>query len=99
MLDNAVVVSYSSADDAVGLFDRVVLWNEEDEEESSVTLTTPLRNNVLAGLISKDSPLGSAIIGHKVGDRVKVDVNEKYSYFVEIRSLEKGTDDSSLGIN
>ena len=99
MLDNAVVVSYSSADDAVGLFDRVVLWNEEDEEESSVTLTTPLRNNVLAGLISKDSPLGSAIIGHKVGDRVKVDVNEKYSYFVEIQSLEKGTDDSSLGIN
>ena len=99
MLDNAVVVSYSSADDAVGLFDRVVLWNEEDEEESSVTLTTPLRNNVLAGLISKDSPLGSAIIGHKVGDRVKVDVNEKYSYFVEIRSIEKGTDDSSLGIN
>ena len=99
MLDNAVVVSYSSADDAVGLFDRVVLWNEEDEEESSVTLTTPLRNNVLAGLISKDSPLGSAIIGHKVGDRVKVDVNEMYSDFVEIRSIDKGTDDSSLGIN
>ena len=99
ILDNAVVVSYSSENDAVGLFDHVTLWNEEDEEETTVTLTTPLRNDVLAGLISKDSPLGAAIIGHRVGDRVKVEVSEKYSYFVEIRALEKGTDDSGAYIN
>ena len=99
MLDNAVVVSYSSADDAIGLFDHVTIWNEEDEEESVITLTTPLRNDVLNGLISKESPLGAAIMGHKVGDRVTVQVNEKYSYEIEIRALEKGSDDSSQTIN
>lgn len=99
ILDNAVVVSYSSDDDSVGLFDHITLWNEEDEEESVITLTTPLRNDVLSGLISKESPLGAAIIGHKVGDRVKIEVNEKYSYYVVIRAIEKGTDDSEQFIN
>ena len=99
MLDSAVLVSYSSEDDAVGLFDHVTLWNEEDEEESVITLTTPLRNDVLNGLISKESPLGAALIGHKVGDRVKIEVNEKYSYYVVIRALEKGFDNSELFIN
>ena len=99
ILDNAVVVSYSSEADSVGLFDHVTLWNEEDEEETIITLTTPLRNDVLAGLISKESPLGAAIIGHKVGDRVEIKVNEKYSYFVEIKAIEKGSDDSGAFIN
>lgn len=99
ILDNAVVVSYSSEDDSVGLFDHITLWNEEDEEESVITLTTPLRNDVLSGLISKESPLGAAIIGHKVGDRVRIEVNEKYSYYVVIRAIEKGTDDSEQFIN
>lgn len=99
ILDNAVVVNYSSNDDVIGLFDHVTLWNEEDEEETVITLTTPLRNNVLEGLISKESPLGAAIIGHKAGDKVEVKVNEKYSYYVTIRSFEKGADDSSSFIN
>jgi len=99
MLDNAVLVSYSSSDDSVGLFDHVTIWNEEDEEETVITLTTPLRNDVLNGLISKESPLGAAIMGHKAGDRVTVQVNDKYSYTVEIRALEKGSDDSSQTIN
>ena len=99
MLENAVVVNYSSADDSVGLFDHVTLWNEEDEEESVITLTTPLRNDVLNGLISKESPLGAAIMGHKVGDKVTVKVNDQYSYVVEIKALEKGSDDASQTIN
>lgn len=99
MLDNAVIVDYKSDEDAIGLFDHVTLWNEEDEEESVITLTTPLRNDVLNGLISKESPLGAAIMGHKVGDKVEVKVNDKYSYVVEIRALEKGSDDASQTIN
>lgn len=99
MLENAVEVSYSSAEDSVGLFDTVTIWDEEEEEESAVTLVTPLRNDILHNRISKDSPLGSALIGHRVGDRVEVQVNEKFSYFVEIRGLEKGKDDDTLRIN
>lgn len=99
ILENSVVVNYSSKDDAIGLFDHVVVWNEDDEEEMGFTLTTPLRNDVLNGLISKESPLGAAVMGHKIGDRVKVEVNDKYSYYVVIRSFEKGADDSESFIN
>ena len=81
------------------MFDHVTLFYEDDEEERTITLVTPLRNDVLSDRISKDSPLGKAIMGHKVGERVEIQVNEKYSYFVEIRGLTKGVDDDTLKIN
>lgn len=99
LLENSKVVSYDSSDDAVGMFDHVTLFYEDDEEERTITLVTPLRNDVLSDRISKDSPLGKAIMGHKVGDRVEIPVNEKYTYFVVIRGLTKGVDDDSLIIN
>lgn len=99
MLENAVEVSYASAEDTVGLFDTVTVWDTDEEEESTVTLVTPLRNDILHNRISKDSPLGSALIGHRVGDRVTVQVNEHYAYTIEIRALEKGKDDDTLRIN
>ena len=45
--------------------------------------------------ISIESPLGKAIEGHHVGDQVEVKVNDKSSYVVEIRKIEKtGEEDS-----
>ena len=44
-------------------------------------------------MISTESPLGRAILRHKVGDRVLVQANETYSYYVTIRKIEN-TDDS-----
>ena len=38
-------------------------------------------------------------MGHHVGDRVKVDVNDDYSYYIVIREIEKGSDDESLPIS
>lgn len=99
LLENAQVVSYASSDDTVGMFDHVTLYYEDDEEERTITLVTPLRNDVLNDRISKDSPLGKAIMGHRVGERVEIQVNESYSYFVEIRGLTKGVDDDTLKIN
>jgi len=86
-------------EDTVALFDHVTIWYEDDEEERTITIVTTLRNDVLNGLISKESPLGKALLGRRVGERVKIDVNETYSYYVEIRDLEKGADDASLNIN
>ena len=83
----------------MGLFDHVTLWNEEDEEERTITIVTPLRHDILNDRISKDAPLAQAILGHKEGDRVLVKVNDKYSYYVVIRELIKGVDDDSLIIN
>ena len=81
------------------LFDKVTIYIEEDDEEQTIELVTTLRQNALKGLISKESPVGKAVLGHKVGDRVTVQVNENYSYDIVIRAVEKGQDDASLPIS
>ena len=55
---------------------------------------TSVRGNSLQGLISIESPLGKAIKGHKVGDRVKVKTNGEDGYYVIIKKIDKTTDDS-----
>ena len=60
---------------------------------------TTLRNDVLGGYISKESPFGQAVMGAKVGDRVEVKVNDNYSYYVVIRKIEKGEDNEALPIS
>lgn len=99
MIASAVVISADSDQDAVGLFDQVELYFPEDEETQTIRLVTTLRQNVLKGLISKESPLGQAVLGHRAGETVTVSVNEHYSYPVEIRSIEKGEDDATLEIS
>ena len=98
MIETAVVIKVDHAADTVGLFDKVTLFYEEDDEENTITLVTTLRNDVFGGYISKESPVGKAIMGHKVGDRVIVQVNDKISYPVVIRKIEKGEDDPNLKI-
>lgn len=100
MIETAVVIEVEDTDDdTVSLFDHVNIWYEDDEEERTITIVTTLRNDALSGLISKESPLGKALLGRRVGERVPVRVNDTYSYYVEIRALEKGSDDASLSIN
>ncbi|MBE6724848.1 MAG: transcription elongation factor GreA [Ruminococcaceae bacterium] len=98
LLASGVLVEYASDADEIGLFDRVTI-RDEFEEESTVTLVTHLRADILNNKISKDSPLGKALIGHKVGDRVTVQVNETNSYWLDILDLEKGEDDRTTAVN
>ena len=95
MIKTAKVIDTESKPDEIGLFDKVVIYIEEE----TIELVTTLRQNALKGLISKESPVGKAVMGHKAGERVLVQVNEKYSYYIQIRSVEKGTDDDSLPIS
>ena len=99
MIKTAKVIDTASAADEIGLFDKVTIYMEEDEEEEVIQLVTTLRQNALKGLISKESPVGKAVMGKKVGDRVLVTVNESYSYYIQIRKVEKGSDDESLPIS
>jgi len=98
MIETAKVIDASSAEDEVGLFDKVTLYVEEDDTEETYVLVTTLRENVLEGYVSKESPLGKALLGKKKGDKATVRVNDRYSYDVVIRAIEKGEDDSSLPI-
>lgn len=95
MLKNASIISDESKEDEIGINNTVDLYFEEDDEIQRVKLVTSIRGNSLDGKISTESPLGKAILGHKVGDRVYIKVNEQYGYYVEIRNLEKTVDDGT----
>lgn len=94
MLKTAKVISDDSKEDEVGINNTVRVYFEEDDEEETYRLVTSIRGDSMSGLISIESPLGKAILGHKAGERVMVRVNEQYSYPVEIRAIEKTQDDS-----
>lgn len=95
MIKTARVITDRSGVDTVGLFDKVGVYMVEDEEEQVIQLVTTVRTDPRKGFISKESPFGKAVLGKKVGDRVKIVVSEDYSYTCEIRSIEKGEDDGS----
>ena len=99
MVDTAKVITDHSAGDTVGLFDSVVIYIPDDDEEQTIRLVTTLRQNALEGLISKESPVGKAVMGHRAGETVHVQVNEDVGYDIVIRSVEKGQDDDSLPIS
>lgn len=95
MIKTAVIISEDSAEDEVGMNNTVDVYFEEDDEVETYKIVTTVRSNSLKNLISRESPLGAAIFGHKVGDRCEVKVNDGYSYFVEIRRIENTVDDGS----
>ena len=99
MVESAVVIEDKSAKDEVGLFDRVKLYLEDDEEEMEITLVTTLRQNPLENRISKESPLGKAILGKKAGDRAFVKLGDSAGYWVTILEVTKGEDDESMEIS
>lgn len=99
MIETAIIIDVEHEDNTVGLFDKITLYYEEDDEENEITLVTTLRNDVLNGYVSKESPLGKAIMGKRAGDRIMVQVNDRYSFPVVIRKIEKGQDDPTLKIS
>ena len=99
MIRTAKVIEVKGQDDTVGLFDKVTVFNEMVKKEMTIQLVTTLRQDALKGLISKESPVGKALMGHKVGERVQVEIDQTRKYFMEIRAIEKGFDDESLDIS
>ncbi len=99
MIKTAKVIDAKPSEDGVSLFDKVTIFNEMTGKEMVMQIVTTLRQNVLKGLLSKESPVGKALMGHKVGDRVQVVVSPDMNYYVEIRAIEKGEDDASLEIS
>lgn len=89
MIKTATVISDESRDDEVGLYDKVTLLMA-GTKEMTVGLVTTFGHDSLSGLISKESPVGKAILGKKVGDTVTVNVNADVSYPVKILAINKG---------
>ena len=88
MIKTAKIISDRSASDEVGLNDRVEIYIPDDDETETYKIVTTVRGNSLKGLISIDSPLGKALMGHKVGDKVYVKVDDRFGYEAEIRYID-----------
>ena len=95
MIRTAKVITDHSGADEIGLYNTVDVYFEDDDETETYKIVTTVRGNSLKGLISSESPLGKALLGHKVGDRVHVHINEKAGYDVIVKKIEKTTDDGS----
>lgn len=85
--------------DVIGLFSKVTMFNEKLQKEQTIRIVTTLRQDALHGLISKESPVAKALMGHRTGDRVEIVVSPEMKYTVEIREVEPGEDDSTLEIS
>ncbi len=93
MISTAHVIDDSSHGDEAGLFDEITLYIPEDDEEQIIRIVTTVRCDPSRGFISKESPVGKAVLGRRTGESVTVEVSADYSYEVVIRSIVKGTDD------
>ena len=89
MLKTAVIVEDHSKADEVGLNNTVEVYVEDDDEVETYRIVTSVRGNSLKGLISIESPVGKALLGHREGDRVYVKVNDDYGYYLVIRKVIK----------
>lgn len=99
MIRTAVVIPENAAADVVGLYDKVTVYLEEDDETGIYQVVTTMRQDALHGLISRESPFGKALLGKRVGERFYVQVNEKYGYHAVVKAIEQGTDDGSVPLN
>ena len=99
MIRTAHIISVEKKENRVALFDYVTIYNEARGEEKKIQLVTTLRQDALHGFVSKESPLGSAVMGRRVGERVTVNVAPGRSYVVEIRAIERGEDNEDLPIS
>ena len=82
--------------DQVGLNKTVTLYFEEEEEEEVFSFVTTVLVDSMKNRVSIESPLGKALMGHRIGERVFVNVNPQYGYYVEIKNIEPFDDDMPI---
>ena len=94
MVRTARVIEDTAAPDEVGLNDSVRIYIEDEDEEETYKIVTTIRENSLEGRISNESPMGKALLGQHVGDRVFIAVVNG-GYYVEIKEIIKNNDEDA----
>ena len=95
MIKTAEVIPDESKEDEVGMNKTVEVQFEEDGSVEKYKIVTTMRGNSLEGLVSVESPIGKALMGHKAGERVYVQVNDSFGYYLLIKSIENTEDDGN----
>lgn len=93
MLKTAIIVDDNSKEDEVGINNTVELYMEDDDEIETYRLVTSVRGSSVNGLISIESPLGKAVLGKKLNDRVYIKVNDSFGYYVVIKKIINTSND------
>lgn len=99
LIKTATIIEDDTQDDEIGLYSVVDLYMEEDDETMTVKVVTSIRGDSMKGFISIDSPLGKAIKGHKLGDRIYIKVSDDYGYYVVVKGIEQTMDDGTDDIS
>ena len=99
MIRTAIVVDDRSDDQSVGLYDKVTVFLEDEQETEVWQVVTTMRQDVLQGRMSLESPMGKALLGRKVGERFFIQVNANFGYHAVVKAIEKGEDDGSAPLN
>ncbi|MDE6357314.1 MAG: transcription elongation factor GreA [Eubacteriales bacterium] len=73
MLRNAEVIDSETNTDSVSIGNKIKLFDNEFEEEVEYTLVGSAEADPFNGKISNESPIGSALLGHKVGDTIEAE--------------------------
>ena len=95
MIKTAEVIPDESKEDEVGMNKTVEVQFEEDGSVEKYKIVTTMRGNSLEGLVSVESPIGKALMGHKAWERVYVQVNDRFGYYLLIKSIENTEDDGN----
>lgn len=96
MIKFANIVEDKAKSDEVGLGKIVKVYYIDDDEEDTYTIVTPIRSNSLENRLSIESPIGKALLGHKVGDIVHINLNSSSGY--DLKILEIRIDDTDYNI-
>lgn len=95
MLKFATIIEDRAAADEVGINKSVEVYFIDDDESERYKIVTGIRGDTTAGRVSIESPLGKALLGHKVGDLVHVALPQG-GYDLEIRAIEADDSDDEI---
>lgn len=82
ILKNVEVVGADDIDDKkINVGCHIKIYDFEYDEELEFSIVGSTQTNSLQGKISNESPIGTALIGHEVGDIVEVEIGETVSKY------------------
>lgn len=99
MIRTARIIDEGGKNGGVALYDKVTVFLEDEGDTEVYQVVTTMRQDALHGLISKESPLGKALLGRKVGEKFHIQVNDTYGYDAVVKAIKKGADDGSVPLN
>ena len=84
-IKNAEIVEETADKSTVHIGSKVTVYDPDFDERETYEITGTTEANAMVNKISNESPVGKALLGHKVGDTVVVQAPEgKYELKIEV---------------